>query len=232
MHELERRSGVGRETIRYYIRLGLLPEPVRPKPNVATYAEEHVDRLKAIRRLQSERYLPLAFIKTLLDRPTQGEASMIPGLDLALAEGLGVQRQAAKTNLDEAARETGLSRNEIEILARDGVVFLTADGLSPMDVAVLRSWGQVRGGGFSEETGFFAEDAAIYAQTLAPLAAREVERFLTRISGGLSAVDAANLARTGITRMNEMIGLMRANYLLRRLDEMASSERLRDPPRR
>ena len=27
MRELEQRSGAGRETIRYYIRMGLLPEP-------------------------------------------------------------------------------------------------------------------------------------------------------------------------------------------------------------
>ena len=31
MKELEDRSGIGRETIRYYIREGLLPEPERPK---------------------------------------------------------------------------------------------------------------------------------------------------------------------------------------------------------
>ena len=54
MRDLERASGVGRETIRYYIGLGLLPEPARPKPNVADYGEEHVSRLLAklgVRRL-------------------------------------------------------------------------------------------------------------------------------------------------------------------------------------
>ncbi len=45
MRELEARSGVGRETIRYYIRMGLLPAPARAKPNVADYADEHVRRL-------------------------------------------------------------------------------------------------------------------------------------------------------------------------------------------
>ena len=37
MKELERETGVGRETIRFYIREGLLPEPERPKRNVAAY---------------------------------------------------------------------------------------------------------------------------------------------------------------------------------------------------
>ena len=52
MKELEAATGIGRETIRYYIREGLLPEPVRPKRNVATYGREHVKRLNLIRRLQ------------------------------------------------------------------------------------------------------------------------------------------------------------------------------------
>ena len=41
MAELERRSGVGRETIRYYIREGLLPEPERRARNVAVYGDVH-----------------------------------------------------------------------------------------------------------------------------------------------------------------------------------------------
>ena len=37
MRDLERATGVGRETIRFYIREGLLPEPERPGRNVAWY---------------------------------------------------------------------------------------------------------------------------------------------------------------------------------------------------
>src|SRR5258706_13989234 len=90
MRELERLSGLGRETIRYYIRLGLLPEPLRPKPNVADYADEHLRRLGGIRRLQQESYLPLSFIKTVLDRPPAGEIAALPGLDAILPARLGL----------------------------------------------------------------------------------------------------------------------------------------------
>ena len=227
MHELERRSGVGRETIRYYIRLGLLPEPTRPKPNVAAYGEVHVERLKTIKRLQTERYLPLAFIKTLLDRPAHGEASMIPGLDLALADGLGIARTGPGVDIAAASQASGLPVNEIETLARHGVVCPRGGLYSVTDLAVLRAWGQVRRSGFSDELGFFAEDAAIYAQSLAPLAAREVDRFLTRLSGTLPAEAAARLAQAGIAQINEMISAMRTNYILRRFEEAA---RPSDPP--
>ena len=67
MRELEQRTGVGRETIRFYIREGLLPEPDRASRNSASYSDDHVTRLRAIKRLQEERFLPLAVIRTLLD---------------------------------------------------------------------------------------------------------------------------------------------------------------------
>ncbi len=51
MKDLERMNGVGRETIRYYIHEGLLPEPERPARNVAWYSEEFVERIDAIKEL-------------------------------------------------------------------------------------------------------------------------------------------------------------------------------------
>lgn len=45
MRELEARSGVGRETIRCYIREGLLPEPARAARNSASYTLERRRRV-------------------------------------------------------------------------------------------------------------------------------------------------------------------------------------------
>jgi DNA-binding transcriptional MerR regulator len=64
MKDLEARTGLTRQAIHFYLREGLLPEPERPKRNVAHYSEEHVDRIKLIKRLQEEKFLPLGVIKT------------------------------------------------------------------------------------------------------------------------------------------------------------------------
>src|SRR5690242_14315850 len=119
MRELEQRSGVGRETVRYYIRMGLLPEPARPKPNVADYSDEHVRRLDVIKRLRAESYLPLGFIKQVLDRPTSGEIAALPGLDNLLAASLGVAPANGGVPLAKAAAEAGLTLAELEVLIRD-----------------------------------------------------------------------------------------------------------------
>lgn len=228
MRELEQRSGVGRETIRYYIGLGLLPEPGRPKPNVADYGEEHVQRLATIRRLQAERYLPLSFIKTLLDRPSHGEVEAIPGIAGLLATRMGVAANGPWLGLAEAAEAAGLPVAELETLIDQGVVFAAHDAegrptaLAPMDVTVARAWGRVRAAGFTPEAGFFAEDAEIYAQVLGPMTAREIDRFFTRVPGGRSAEDAAALAQAGIELINDLMVALRTNYLLRRVAELGT----------
>ena len=49
---LARAAGVGVETVRYYQRRGLLPEPARPPGEVRRYSDDDVRRLRFIRRAQ------------------------------------------------------------------------------------------------------------------------------------------------------------------------------------
>ena len=49
---LGRKAGVNVETIRYYQRIGLIEEPIRPYSGFRTYATSSVDRIKFIKRAQ------------------------------------------------------------------------------------------------------------------------------------------------------------------------------------
>jgi MerR family mercuric resistance operon transcriptional regulator len=49
---LAKAAGVGVETVRYYQRRGLLPEPPRPPGEVRRYGEEELKRLRFIRAAQ------------------------------------------------------------------------------------------------------------------------------------------------------------------------------------
>jgi DNA-binding transcriptional MerR regulator len=214
MQELEARTGVGRETIRYYIRLGLLPEPERPKPNVAIYGEDHVRRVEAVKRLQQERYLPLAFIKTLLERPGGGEIEALPGLETELAVRIGLAA-AGITPLAEVAALTGLEAHDLTVMVRDGVVRPAADGgLDGLNLAICRLWGQAKAAGFTPDNGWFPEDLNVYPATIEPMARREVERFYTRVSGGMDVDQAAALGQVGIQAINELIALIRTRAIL------------------
>ena len=67
MRDLAAASGVSAGTIRHYLREGLLPEPVKTSRNMAWYSPDFVDRIKLIKQLQEERFMPLRAIKSVLD---------------------------------------------------------------------------------------------------------------------------------------------------------------------
>ncbi len=66
MKDLCDASGLGRQAIHFYIREGLLPEGHKTGRNMAYYTQAHLDRLRLIRRLQDEQFLPLKAIRAVL----------------------------------------------------------------------------------------------------------------------------------------------------------------------
>ncbi len=65
MRELITKSGESKSTILYYIKEGLLPEPLKPKPNVHLYDESCVEILKFIKYLQQNFNYSISDIKTI-----------------------------------------------------------------------------------------------------------------------------------------------------------------------
>src|SRR3954447_1531713 len=84
MGELARASGVSAATIKHYLREGLLPEPVKTSRNMAYYPADFVERIRMIKQLQEERYMPLRVIKDLLEEDPDRARALI---------GLGVPRR-------------------------------------------------------------------------------------------------------------------------------------------
>jgi DNA-binding transcriptional MerR regulator len=70
MNELVRLSGESKSTLIYYLNDGLLPQPQRPKPNVALYDEKCLEIIKFIRYLQNSLYYSISQIKAILTGST------------------------------------------------------------------------------------------------------------------------------------------------------------------
>ena len=77
MGELAEASGVPAPTIKHYLREGLLPEPVKTSRNMAYYPPEFVDRIKLIKQLQEERFMPLKAIKSVLDEDPERARALV-----------------------------------------------------------------------------------------------------------------------------------------------------------
>src|SRR5438105_4879347 len=67
-------AGINLETIRYYERIGLLPEPGRTKGGHRSYAASHVRRLKFIRRARALGFA-INDIRALLELAEPGRVS-------------------------------------------------------------------------------------------------------------------------------------------------------------
>lgn len=102
---LAKAAGVGVETVRYYQRRGLLPEPARPLGEVRRYGNEELRRLRFIRSAQAAGFT-LNEIGELLDLSASD--------DRARAHALAQDRVAA---LDERIEELRHAREALASLA-------------------------------------------------------------------------------------------------------------------
>ena len=104
---LARAAGVGVETVRYYQRRGLLPEPARPPGEVRRYGEEDLKRLRFIRSAQAAGFT-LNEIDELLDLDASDDR--MRARELA---------QARVVAIDEKIAELRMARDALSGLAAD-----------------------------------------------------------------------------------------------------------------
>ena len=95
---IERKTGVSRSTLYFYIRQGLLPEPQKTPGGRSLYSEDHVEILRRIGELKREgRSLP-EIKKALTERVTQARNN---GVDLAAQETERVHDAIIQTAIEE-----------------------------------------------------------------------------------------------------------------------------------
>ena len=219
MRELETRSGVGRETIRFYNREGLLPEPARAARNSASYTEAHVTRLAAIKQLQEERFLPLAVIRGLLDGDEDRwlAPQAFPGLDAVLRE--RIDHDAPRVVAASVVAGGACTPETLAEAIEHAIVTVDAAGtLSARDAAILRVLGDLDRIGFKRERGFTPGMVRMYHDFVDWVTAQEMRFFFEATAGHVDDAEAANMAERGIGAVNELIALMRTGALLRKLE--------------
>ncbi len=223
MRELEARSGVGRETIRFYIREGLLPEPARAARNSASYGEAHVARLALIKRLQEERFLPLAVIRGLLDGEDGADADRwlepqaFPGLDATLRE--RIDHDAPRMAVTAAVLATGCTGETLGEAVASGIVTVDAAGtMTARDAAILRVLGDLDRIGFSRDHGFTPGMIRMYHDFIDWVTTQEMRFFFEHTAGHVDEPKAADMAELGIGAVNDLLALMRTRALLAKLE--------------
>ncbi|MGA2733535.1 MAG: TetR family transcriptional regulator [Syntrophobacteraceae bacterium] len=77
INELEKRAGVPKTTIHFYVRHGLLHPPLKTARTMAYYDESHLKKLQSIQKIKVEGRVPLWFLKESLEKKDgQSRASL------------------------------------------------------------------------------------------------------------------------------------------------------------
>lgn len=226
MKDLERAAGVGRETIRFYIREGLLPEPHRPSRNVAWYDASFVERLALIKELQQKRFLPLHVIRSIVGAeapPSRDEVRTLLDPDGKLFPAVAGAPEPASERLSDVARRVDIPAREILEFAAVGMIELeTRDGDQWIDEPAIRMvelWGKMRQAGYDRRLGFDAATFRVYVEFIRWLAREELRLFTHGVTGRVPADVSARMAEAGINGINQMMTLLRKSRLLRYIAE-------------
>ncbi|WP_320673263.1 MerR family transcriptional regulator [Patulibacter defluvii] len=225
MAELAQRAEVSPATVKHYLREGLLeaepgePAVVRTSRNMAYYPPSFVDRIRLVKRLQEERFMPLRAIRELLDEPG--------GLDRArtLVEREGaildrlLTRPDARDHLATVGREELIARTEVpppllDKFAEIGVLGDGSEGYDPDEVLIVEAIMRFRRTGFGEEIGFTAYDVLRYLDGLAPLVREETQTFLHRMAEQeLDADRAVDLMLGGVAPLRDLVGAIHGRLM-------------------
>ncbi len=76
--QLAQKAGVSTPTVKHYVREGLIPRPVKTSRNMAYYSEADIHRIRLVKKLQKEKFLPLEVIKRLLDKGESFDEELPP----------------------------------------------------------------------------------------------------------------------------------------------------------
>jgi DNA-binding transcriptional MerR regulator len=219
MSELTERSGVSAGTIKHYLREGLLGGEdmiVRTSRNMAWYAPELVDRVKLIKRLQEERFMPLKLIRGVIESDPDGMRALIEVEDRILQQAAAA-RESERMSAAEARERFDLPANVLDRLAEIEVLSPTSRGYEAEDVGIMRAISRFRAGGYDEELGYTVYDTLRYRKALAPLVEEEVRLALDRLAGEVEPERAVEIIASGAEPLRELIGAMLSKQLLAEL---------------
>jgi DNA-binding transcriptional MerR regulator len=216
--ELAERADVPVATVRHYLREGLLPEPVKTSRNMAYYPPEFAERIRLIKRLQEQRFMPLRVIRELLDAEgadLERLRALADTGDALVARALGPE--AERTPKQDLLRRFEIPERALERLAEVGVLSPNDNGYTATDVRIVEAIARFRAAGWNETTGFGARDVARLMRGLEPVIDDELNLLIERFAA-LGADRAEAIVEGGASPFPELIGALHAKLLTAELE--------------
>jgi DNA-binding transcriptional MerR regulator len=218
MKQLAEASGVSTGTIKHYLREGLLGNGdavVKTSRNMAYYPPDFVDRIKLIKQLQEERFMPLAVIKSMLDDDPERARALVELEDRILERALA--GDGKRVSAAELRRRYGVPQEVLDRLAQLEVLTPNSRGYGQRDVEIVEAISRFRAGGYDERIGFTVYDTLRYKRALEELVKEEVQVLMDRLAGELDPDRAADLIAAGTEPLNDLIAALHQKSLVAEL---------------
>jgi DNA-binding transcriptional MerR regulator len=216
MSELAERSGVSAGTIKHYLREGLLgngDEVKRTSRNMAYYPEDFVERVRLIKRLQEERFMPLRVIRDVMGVDPDRAARLIELEDRIIEKSLKIG-ESGRVSRAKVRSAYDVPRNVLDRLEELAILTPNARGYDADDVAIIEAISRFRAGGYDEAIGFTVYDTLRYREALQPLVEEEVRVLLDRLVDEVEVERAVEIIASGAEPLRELIGAMHSKLLL------------------
>ena len=223
MGELAEASGVSAGTIKHYLREGLLPDPVRTSRNMAWYPPEFIERIRLIKQLQEERFMPLRAIKSVLDSDP-GRARALLELEDRILE-RATQTEHSRVSAAEVRRRYDMPGEVLDRLAKIDLVTPTSRGYSELDLRVIEAISRFRAGGYDEQIGFTVYDTLRYKRALEELVKEEVEVVLERLAGEVEPDRVVELMEAGAEPLRDFIAALHSKLMVEELKRQRDARR-------
>jgi DNA-binding transcriptional MerR regulator len=215
MKQLAEQSGVSAGTIKHYLREGLLPEPVKTSRNMAYYPPEFVERIRLIKQLQEERFMPLKLIRSMLEDDPERAGALVELEDRILEKAR--QREGSRVSGAELRRRYEIPKEVLERLGELEVLTPTGRGYALHDVEIVEAISRFRAGGYDERIGFTVYDTLRYKRALEDLVKEEVQVLMDRLAGELEPDRAAELIEAGAEPLRDLIAALHQKLLVAEL---------------
>lgn len=218
MRDLVRESGLSRETIHFYLKHKLLPPGRKTGRNTAVYGPEHVDRLRRIRELQTQQFLPLKAIRAVLEGTAEAGFTAEQKDLLKRVRTSLIDSDVARSRRVPLAEATGGRVSAAEVRELRAIRLIDVEGagaaatVSAEDAEVIAVWAEMKAIGIGPERGFHPSQLEIYDRAVARLHRDEGAFYRARL-GGVSTEAVASLIERAEPLVVRLFAVLHRKYL-------------------
>ena len=220
--KLSEESGVTKGTIKFYIKEGLIPRPIKTQHNMAYYNKQHIDAIRLVKELQSKRFLPLSIIKQIVgarkNNMTIEELETIFQMDGKLFLHLKERPKIKSVTAKKLSEWTGIPVKEIKELGDNHILDPIKKGdkifYDEDDIRIVELWAKARVIGLTKNLGFDTNIVNIFREMIENLVAEEVRIVIPRITGKIPPDKAVKMIEDALELANTFMLLLHRKMIM------------------